>query len=84
MNPQRYKVILQNDDFTPRQFVIQLLEVVFNHSPSRAAQIMMTAHRSGIGVAGIYPYEIAEAKTARSNQIAREVGYPLMMTVEPE
>jgi ATP-dependent Clp protease adaptor protein ClpS len=82
--PQRYKVIFHNDTYTPMEFVVYLLEQVFHHTPASATRVMLTVHNSGIGVAGVYSHEIAEAKTARTTRVAREAGYPLMVTTEPE
>ena len=82
--PSRHKVLLHNDDFTSMEFVIQVLESVFRKSPAEATRIMLRVHTSGIGLAGIYPFEIAEAKANRSISLARERGYPLLVTTEPE
>ena len=82
--PRKYKVIMHNDDFTPMEFVTGVLEQFFNHSPASATRIMLTIHKEGIGVAGIYSREIAETKKERVNQISRENGFPLLVTTEAE
>ena len=82
--PKKYKVVLHNDDFTPMEFVVYVLEQIFHHSPASATRVMLSVHHSGIGTAGVYNHEIAEAKTTRTTRLAREAGYPLMVTTEPE
>ncbi|MAG34396.1 MAG: ATP-dependent Clp protease adaptor ClpS [Deltaproteobacteria bacterium] len=82
--PPRFKVILYNDDFTPMEFVVQLLEKVFGKSPSAATQIMLQIHRGGMGVAGVYVLEIAETKSATVLRMAEERGYPLRSGVDKE
>lgn len=82
--PPLFKVLLHNDDYTTQQFVVFVLESFFHHSPETAFQIMMHVHQRGIGVAGLYPYETAEAKVDAVHNLARENEYPLMCTIEPE
>jgi len=82
--PKRRKVILHNDDYTPMEFVVHVLEEVFFHSSASATRIMLTVHNAGEGVAGTYPGEIAEAKAARAIRVAREAGFPLMVTTQSE
>ena len=82
--PERYKVLLYNDDYTPMEFVVQLLEHIFGKSPAAATQIMLSIHRGGIGVAGVYVLEIAETKVASVHRAAEERGYPLRAGVEKE
>ena len=82
--PEKYKVVLHNDDFTPMEFVVELLELVFRRSPAESTRIMLQIHRKGIGIAGVYSREIAEAKTTKTTVVARESGYPLLATTEPE
>ena len=74
--PRRHKVLLHNDDFTPMEFVVEILESVFNRSAAEATRIMLTVHRSGLGVAGVFSAEIAEAKTMKTLRFARESDTP--------
>ena len=82
--PARFKVILYNDDYTPMEFVVQVLEKVFRKNPSAATQIMLQIHRGGMGVAGVYVLEIAETKSTTVQRMAEERGYPLRCGVEKE
>lgn len=82
--PELYKVLLHNDDFTTQEFVDWVLVNVFGHDLDRAHRIMLHVHMHGVGVAGIYPYEIAESKAQRTMELAREAEYPLLATLEPE
>jgi ATP-dependent Clp protease adaptor protein ClpS len=79
-----FKVLLHNDDYTTQEFVDFVLVNVFNHDPEEAHRIMLNVHMRGVGVAGIYPWEIAETKAARATTLAREREYPLLITLEPE
>jgi ATP-dependent Clp protease adaptor protein ClpS len=80
--PALYGVVLLNDDYTPMQFVIDVLETLFQKSPAEAYRIMMQVHVNGRGVAGIYPWEVAETKVDSLLSRAREAGYPLQATIE--
>lgn len=82
--PARFKVILYNDDYTPMEFVVGVLEQIFGKSPVEATTLMLEIHRSGAGVAGVYVLEIAETKVARVHRLAEERGYPLRAGAEPE
>ncbi len=82
--PPRFKVVLYNDDYTPMEFVVQVLEKVFGKSPAAATQIMLAIHRSGSGIAGVYVLEVAETKCATVHRMAEERGYPLRAGVEKE
>ena len=82
--PQRYKVILFNDDYTPMEFVVLVLEQVFSKPPTEATQIMLRIHRGGQGVAGVYVQEIAETKVSTVHRMAESRGYPLRAGVEAE
>ena len=80
--PSMYRVLLHNDDYTPMDFVVDILESVFNMKQSQATQIMMDVHQKGIGVCGVYTYEIAETKVAVVAESARKEEYPLKCTME--
>ncbi len=84
ISPGLYKVILQNDDHTPMDFVIALLVHIFKHSEESAKTVTMQVHNEGAGVAGVYPYEIAEQKGVESTMLARQNGWPLVIRVEEE
>lgn len=80
--PPLYKVLLHNDDYTTKEFVVQILQYVFHKDPTEAVQIMLHVHRKGIGVAGIYPYEVAETKVALVETLARQHEFPLKCSIE--
>ena len=80
--PKQYRVVLLNDDYTSMEFVVFVLETVFQKNPAEAVQIMMHVHRRGRGVCGVYTKEIAEAKVAQVHQLAREREYPLRCVME--
>lgn len=80
--PTLYKVVLLNDDYTTMEFVVQVLEEVFQKTPAEAFRIMMHVHVNGRGIAGVYPWEIAEAKAERTISLARESGFPLKAITE--
>ena len=82
--PPMYKVLIHNDDYTTQEFVVYVLMAVFNKNPIDAFKIMMAVHQQGIGVAGVYTYEIAEAKCNKVIQMAREREFPLLCTTEAE
>ena len=82
--PPLYKVLLHNDDFTTKEFVVTVLVSVFNKSLDQATQLMWSVHRHGVGVAGVYPFEVAETKIGIVRATAEENGFPLKMTMEPE
>ena len=82
--PPRFKVILYNDDYTPMEFVVALLERIFAKGPSEATSIMLAIHKTGLGVAGVYVLEVAETKVAFVHAAAEERGYPLRAGVEKE
>ena len=81
-DPTLFKVVLLNDDYTTMDFVIQVLENVFQKSPAEAFQIMMHVHRNGRGIAGVYPWEVAETKADTVRSLASEAGFPLRATIE--
>jgi ATP-dependent Clp protease adaptor protein ClpS len=80
--PPLYKVLLHNDDYTTMEFVVYVLEAVFNLPEDQAIQIMLNVHVKGVGVAGIYPLEIAEMKVDKTTAMAREQEFPLLVTME--
>ena len=82
--PRMYRVVLHNDDYTPMDFVVRLLETVFHRSESEATRIMLHVHNHGSGVAGIYTHEIAETKVAQVHMLARQADCPLVASMEPE
>ena len=82
--PKRYKVIIYNDDFTTMEFVVLVLRQVFFKSEEEAQALMLKVHHSDKAVVGIYTYDIAVSKTRKATSMAREQGYPLRLTVEPE
>ena len=82
--PRKYKVLLHNDDFTTQDFVVRVLVKFFRKTETEATQIMLTVHHSGVGLAGVYPHEVAETKVVQVNDYAREHSFPLKCTMEPE
>jgi ATP-dependent Clp protease adaptor protein ClpS len=80
--PTLYRVVLLNDDYTPMPFVVDILESVFQKSPAEAYRIMMQVHLQGRGVAGVYPWEVAETKVDTILTRARTSGYPLQAVIE--
>ncbi len=80
--PPMYKVILLNDDYTPMEFVVEILKQVFHKPHAEATRIMLHVHQNGMGVAGVYPYEIAETKVRTVEELARESQYPLKCVME--
>ncbi|MER8762048.1 MULTISPECIES: ATP-dependent Clp protease adapter ClpS [unclassified Mesorhizobium] len=82
--PKLYKVILVNDDFTPREFVVTVLKSEFKLSEDQAHRIMITAHRRGVCVVAVFTRDVAETKAARATDAGKAKGYPLMFTTEPE
>jgi ATP-dependent Clp protease adaptor protein ClpS len=77
-----YKVVLINDDYTPMEFVVHILEAIFNHSREKATQIMLNVHKQGKGVCGIYTKDIAETKVVQVNNYSRENKHPLLCDLE--
>ena len=82
--PPLYKVILLNDDYTPMEFVVDLLKSVFHKPHAEATRIMLWVHQNGMGVAGVYPFEVAETKVRTVEELAREAQYPLKCVMEKE
>jgi ATP-dependent Clp protease adaptor protein ClpS len=81
-DPALFKVVLLNDDYTTMDFVLHVLEAVFQKSPAEAYRIMMHVHQNGRGIAGVYPWEMAETKADTVRSLAGEAGYPLRATIE--
>jgi ATP-dependent Clp protease adaptor protein ClpS len=82
--PKLYKVILLNDDFTPREFVVTVLKGEFKLSEDQARRVMITAHQRGVCVVAVFTRDVAETKATRATDAGKAKGYPLMFTTEPE
>lgn len=82
--PPLYKVILLNDDYTPREFVVQVLKAVFRMGAERAQAVMLTAHRRGTCVIAVFTRDVAETKAKEATELGKRAGYPLFFTTEPE
>lgn len=82
--PRRYRVLLHNDDYTTMDFVMMVLMNIFHHNETEAMRIMLKVHHEGIGVAGIYSFEVAETKANKTMELARRDDFPLQCSVEPE
>ena len=80
--PSMYRVLMLNDDYTPMEFVVHVLERFFNKPREEATQIMLHVHQKGIGVCGIYPYDVAETKVVQVMDFARKHQHPLQCTME--
>lgn len=82
--PPMYKVLLHNDDYTTMEFVVEILMLVFNKPPEEAVEIMLNVHQKGIGICGVFTYEVSETKVNTVHDLARENGFPLKCTMEEE
>jgi ATP-dependent Clp protease adaptor protein ClpS len=82
--PRRFRVLLHNDDFTAMDFVVRILIEHFHKPPAEATQVMLQVHHQGVGVAGVYPRDVAETKIVEVTAEARAHGMPLLLTAEPE
>jgi ATP-dependent Clp protease adaptor protein ClpS len=82
--PSLYKVLLLNDDYTPMEFVVHVLERFFNKGREEATRIMLHVHRKGVGICGVYTYEVAETKVAQVMDFSRQHQHPLQCTMEKE
>ncbi|GAB6054054.1 ATP-dependent Clp protease adapter ClpS [Magnetospira thiophila] len=82
--PAMYKVLMLNDDYTPMEFVVHVLERFFNKNQEEATQIMLHVHQRGVGVCGVFTYEVAEAKATQVMDLAREHQHPLQCTIEKD
>ena len=82
--PSMYKVLLLNDDYTPMEFVVYVLERFFNKQSEEATQIMLHVHQRGVGICGVYSYEVAETKVTQVMEFARQNEHPLQCTLEKD
>lgn len=82
--PAMYKVLMLNDDYTPMEFVIHVLERFFNKTHQQATDIMLQVHQRGVGVCGVFTYEVAETKVAQTMDLARQHQHPLQCTIEKD
>lgn len=82
--PRMWRVLLHNDDYTTQDFVVWVLETVFHKTRGEAFAIMMSVHQSGLGVAGVYTHDVAETKVRRTQELAEQHEFPLLVTMEPE
>jgi ATP-dependent Clp protease adaptor protein ClpS len=82
--PKLWKVILLNDDYTPREFVVQVLKAVFRMNEDEAYRVMMTAHRRGACVIAVYTKDVADTKAKEATELGKSNGYPLYFTTQPE
>ena len=82
--PRLWRVLLHNDDYTTQDFVVWVLESIFNKPRGEAFAIMLNVHRSGVGLAGVYTHDVAETKLQATRQAAEEHEFPLLVTIEPE
>jgi ATP-dependent Clp protease adaptor protein ClpS len=82
--PQLHKVILVNDDYTPREFVVAVLQAIFGMTEAQAHRVMFTAHTRGTSVVAVYAKDIAETKATQATDEGKRAGYPLLFTTEPE
>jgi ATP-dependent Clp protease adaptor protein ClpS len=82
--PSLYRVLIHNDDFTTMDFVVFVLQTIFQRTESEAVRVMLQVHTEGVGVAGVYPYEIAEMKASKATALAQVHEYPLLFTMEED
>ena len=82
--PRLWRVLLHNDDYTTQEFVVWILETIFQKPRGEAFAIMLSVHRSGLGLAGVYTHDVAETKLKTTQQMAEEQEFPLLVTMEPE
>jgi ATP-dependent Clp protease adaptor protein ClpS len=82
--PRMWRVLLHNDDYTTQGFVVWVLETIFHKPHGEAFSIMMSVHRAGLGIAGVFTHDVAETKVKKTQQLAEEHEFPLLVTMEPE
>ena len=82
--PRLWRVLLHNDDYTTQDFVVWVLEIVFHKPTAEAFDIMLSVHRSGMGIAGVYTHDVAETKLKTTRDLAEQHEFPLLVTMEPE
>ena len=82
--PPLYKVLIHNDDFTPMEFVVFILQTIFNHGENDAVRLMLDVHRKGIGLAGVFTFEVAEMKVDKVTSLAQANEFPLLCTMEED
>ena len=82
--PRMWRVLLHNDDYTTQEFVVWVLETIFHKPRGEAYSIMMNVHRSGLGIAGVFTRDVADSKVKKTQQLAEEHEFPLLVTMEPE
>jgi ATP-dependent Clp protease adaptor protein ClpS len=82
--PKMWRVLLHNDDYTTQEFVVWILETIFRKPQAEAVSIMLSVHRSGLGVAGVYTHDVASTKVRAAQEIAEAHEFPLLVTMEPE
>lgn len=82
--PRMWRVLLHNDDYTTQDFVVWVLESVFHKPAAEAVSIMLSVHRSGMGIAGVYTHDVAETKVKATRQLAEDHEFPLLVTMEPD
>ena len=82
--PRLWRVLLHNDDYTTQDFVVWILEMIFHKPRGEAFAIMMSVHQSGLGIAGVFTYDVAETKVKTTKQLAEEHEFPLLVTMEPD
>ncbi len=82
--PPLFRVLFHNDNYTTMEFVVLVLQAIFNKTESDAMAIMLNVHRTGYGVAGVYTHDIAQTKVEKTHALAKEAEYPLRLTIEPE
>ncbi|MBL4748251.1 MAG: ATP-dependent Clp protease adapter ClpS [Magnetovibrio sp.] len=84
MKPSMYKVLMLNDDYTPMEFVVYVLEAIFNKSNEDAMQIMLHVHQKGVGLCGVFTFDVAETKSTQVMDLARKNEHPLQCTIEKD